>query len=1104
MHVYTHIDDGSLVPPLAWRDQAQRWARTMLAAGRERISQASHESWQAIKAEWRAFVRAQCAGLREFAGQPVQARLLGESAHAGYRLQNIVFESMPGWQVGLNLFLPPGDGPFIPVICPCGHGPKWQSDHQTAPQVLARRGFAAALFDMPMFGEKARHNDHFIQGSQAAMTGLWSNLFFLVDALRVADYLQTRDDIDFARGMGVTGVSGGGFATLFMGVIDSRAAALAPVCSVAPLGGHVIDGLYTGCPENYMPGQAALGLDFDHLAYLCAPKPCLIVNGTDDELFRPERVNESVAQARRVYELEGAPEHLDQFTDHSPHQYTTRMAEQVADWFRRWLGPQAPLTDEATAGEPVTLLPESVLDCGTRDTTQGMMDVVRRRITHLRHTRRPDVSNPALVRLLGVDPAQGGVSHVRSVPASTWAYRWLNKGVVLVDGDLPLPFLRAEFPDAPDGVLVGFSDGAKLDVLRQHGGLFGLCSTIISADVRGFGELAPEPTDYDVYSWCGVDRALSDLILLTGQTALGQQARDAWRIIDATQADSSARLIVYGKGEAALPALFAGLLHPRVTHIVLDACLGSFEMLATAESPAWLRYAYLPGVLALTDLPELIRARADRQFLLINPLDANKQPLDEMDALKWYGLDDGHVTVHAGDDLRPATGFHPQPGQATLKDIVQAWLDRPAQVSAPHDAQLAVRGGRPVRTHPFPAKYLGADWTGLNESRNVQAAIGTKTLFRHYGLGQPVMAERLEQAVREKFGARYALAVTSGSAALTCALVGLGIGPGDEVILPAFSWFSCYESIVATGALPVFCDIDRSLNLDPLDLERRIGPRTKAVIVVHYQGSPADMGRVMAVARRHGIRVLEDCAQAIGAQYQGRPVGTLGDVGTFSLQGNKLITSGEGGLVITGDALIFERAVRYHDLGFVRPVFKAQLDRGPQVADYAGSQFRMNETTAAVALAQLDRLDWIIERCRSGWCALRRRLAQEAPHLKLRATNDAEGDAGITLYLDLDTPARAKPFADALAAEGIPLGPSSGMANLLRHPIVTGKLMSHPALPPFGPGQPGEHVTYSPDLAPRADAILDSMVAVPIGPRYTRRDIDDLATAIVKVVNANV
>ena len=522
-----------------------------------------------------------------------------------------------------------------------------------------------------------------------------------------------------------------------------------------------------------------------------------------------------------------------------------------------------------------------------------MLEVVQRRVGVLRQTRRPNWSDRDVTRVLAIDPAASGAQTIVEAPAATWGYRWLRKGVAQADRDLPLPFLRAAFPGAPAGVLVAFSDGGKLDALRQGAGLFGLCQTIISADVRGFGELAPEPTDYDLYAWCAVDRALSDLVLFTGETALGQQARDVWRILEAAPAGET--LTVYGRGEAALPALFAGLLHPRVERIVLDSFLCSFEALATSEAPLWSRYAYLPGVLEAFDLPELIRHRSDRRFLLVNPLDASKQPLDEMDALKLFGMDDDHVTVHVDGVAQTAP----------LRDIVRTWLDR-AHDGAPSAGDrlagsLAIHGGPPVRApgHPFPTRYLGADWTGVNELRNARRAIATKTLFRHYGPGKPVMAEQFERAAREKFGARFALATTSGSAALTCALIGLGVGPGDEVILPAFSWFSCYESVVALGALPVFCAIDRSLHLDPDDVARRSGPRTKAVIAVHYQGSLADLNRLMGICRPRGVRVLEDCAQAIGARYRGRPAGTIGDVGTFSLQGNKLITSGEGGLALT-------------------------------------------------------------------------------------------------------------------------------------------------------------------------------------------------------------
>ena len=169
------------------------------------------------------------------------------------------------------------------------------------------------------------------------------------------------------------------------------------------------------------------------------------------------------------------------------------------------------------------------------------------------------------------------------------------------------------------------------------------------------------------------------------------------------------------------------------------------------------------------------------------------------------------------------------------------------------------------------------------------------------------------------------------------ALTALGVGPGDEVILPAWTWYSCYYTILMTGALPVFAEVDDSFTLSPEDLERKITPQTKAVMVVHLFGSPANMDAIMEVARRHNIKVLEDSAQDAGGQYKGQRTSTIGDIGIFSFQLHKMITAGEGGAVATNDPLLYERAVRFHDLGLLRPPTQAQVGKGSH-ALFHGSQ----------------------------------------------------------------------------------------------------------------------------------------------------------------------
>lgn len=414
--------------------------------------------------------------------------------------------------------------------------------------------------------------------------------------------------------------------------------------------------------------------------------------------------------------------------------------------------------------------------------------------------------------------------------------------------------------------------------------------------------------------------------------------------------------------------------------------------------------------------------------------------------------------------------------------------------------KLAIDGGAPLRTAPFPTKMLGAAYIGEEELAELRDVVREKSPFRHYGIGNPHKTRDFEEEAKRLLGCRFVLAVSSGSGALACGVAALGLGVGDEVIMPAFGWFSDYTTVVASGALPVFADIDQTLDLDPDDFERKITSRTRAVIVVHYQGGPARLDRILDIARRRGIRVLEDCAQAFGGSYRGKPLGNYGDIAVSSFQSNKLITSGEGGLVFTNDEKLFVRAVRYHDLGFVRPVFLDQIEDkalGAEDLAFAGNQLRMSELQGAFLLAQIRKLPGIIARCRSSQKRIRAHLGSRK-RFTYRPTDD--GDCGITLFLGLGSPDKAKRFSAALAAEGVPLGPSSGCTNLTKHPMILSKRTLHADRPPFGPGYLGEAVDYSaPAVCPNTDRILEATVAIGIGPLFSDADVDDIARGIDKV-----
>ena len=378
--------------------------------------------------------------------------------------------------------------------------------------------------------------------------------------------------------------------------------------------------------------------------------------------------------------------------------------------------------------------------------------------------------------------------------------------------------------------------------------------------------------------------------------------------------------------------------------------------------------------------------------------------------------------------------------------------------------------------------------------------IHRKTPFRHYGLSCPDKVKRFEEMVSKRLETPYALAVSSGSAALFCAVASIGLVPGDEVILSTLSWYSNFGCIVNAGATPVFAGIDETLNLDPADFKARITPKTKAVIVVHYQGGAARMDEILHIARTHNIIVIEDVSQAFGGEYRGKKLGTLGDIGVASFQMNKMITAGEGGVMITSHRAFYERAVRYHDLGVVRSVFEERLDDAELCNDnrsFSGNQYRMSELAGAVLCAQFEKLDGILKRCGRYHTHIINELSA-SKRFSFRPTE--HGECGITLFIRFNSCEEARNFTEAVIAEGVPVGPSSACVNMLTVKQVVDKRVIFPHMPPFAPGSPGRSIVYEDvDLKEATDEMINRHLAIGIGPLYDDKNIEDIIMAIKKV-----
>jgi 8-amino-3,8-dideoxy-alpha-D-manno-octulosonate transaminase len=407
--------------------------------------------------------------------------------------------------------------------------------------------------------------------------------------------------------------------------------------------------------------------------------------------------------------------------------------------------------------------------------------------------------------------------------------------------------------------------------------------------------------------------------------------------------------------------------------------------------------------------------------------------------------------------------------------------------------KLAVEGGAPVRTQPLVGKNWGPQYYDDKELRQLEDVLEGRNPFRFSNPLDKSKVAMFENEYAARMRTKYALAVTSGTAALHTAMAALEVGPGDEVILPAWTWFSCYNAVLQVGALPVFAEIDESFNIDPSDIEHRITPQTKVIMAVHLQGNPADMDPILALARKHSLKVLEDCSQSVGASYKGRPVGSLGDIGIFSLQQSKTITAGEGGAVVTNDPYLFERAFRFHDVT-VRKDFPARLRYIP------GLNYRMNEFSGGVLLAQLRKLDTIIgdvrRNARRVYSGLR-----DLPGVRLRHLPDPEGELGTGVFLGFQNKEERQRYADAMKAEGVPVASPGGSVILPIFPEIEQKVTATPRWPSFA-SQRGKSIRYGKECCPRTIDILSRFAGAMIGPKYTQRDTEDIVTAIRKVYPA--
>jgi dTDP-4-amino-4,6-dideoxygalactose transaminase len=370
----------------------------------------------------------------------------------------------------------------------------------------------------------------------------------------------------------------------------------------------------------------------------------------------------------------------------------------------------------------------------------------------------------------------------------------------------------------------------------------------------------------------------------------------------------------------------------------------------------------------------------------------------------------------------------------------------------------------------------GLDLYGEEELAELADVIRARRVSR-YGPDDatfPAKVRTLEEEVCRLAGVRFALAVNSGSSALLLAQAALGVGPGDEVIVPGFTFVASISSIVYSGARPVLAEIDESFDLDPRDVESKITSRTRAVIAVHMLGSPARLDELRDIASRHGIALIEDAAQAFGATYRGAWLGSIGTAGIYSFNEYKTITCGDGGMLVTNDEAIYRHAFAMHDQGHSPNRKGVEVGARP----FLGLNFRMNELSGAVLLAQLRRLATIRDHLVANRDAARA-IIGTVPGVGFREAPDPAGDIATHLVVTFPTQESAKAVARELGS--ITLDVSGWhVYNHMEH-LLAQRTATERGCPFACPATDPRPAGYFAGMLPATDALLSRSISFSIG-----------------------
>ena len=392
----------------------------------------------------------------------------------------------------------------------------------------------------------------------------------------------------------------------------------------------------------------------------------------------------------------------------------------------------------------------------------------------------------------------------------------------------------------------------------------------------------------------------------------------------------------------------------------------------------------------------------------------------------------------------------------------------------------------------------GFEFFGDEERKQVNDVLETGILMR-YGFDGPRKgiwkSKELEAEICNRFGVNYAQLTSSGTAALTTAMAALGIGAGDEVIMPAFTFVASFEAVLSTGAIPVLVDIDHSLTLAPDAVRAAITPKTKCIMTVHMCGSMADLDALIAICNEHKLFLLEDACQSIGGTYKGKPLGSIGDAGTFSFDFVKTITCGEGGVVMTNNKDVYIKSDAFTDHGHDH----LGVDRGADLHPFLGYNFRISELHAAVGLAQIKKLDNFLAIQKKNNQIIRSYI-EKVPGVSFRAVPDPSGDSYSFLTWFLPSQLLTEKVIEALKKEGILAGNFYWYANNWHYIRKWDHLKSAKSLYALSAEQQKAINDLQNNTFEKSDAIMSKCISTAISLTWTEEQVHDKAARLFTVL----